>query len=116
MTTGKLITAIVLFAAAAALLVLAAFHFAGKGFLFNNAYIYASKEERRTMDKKPWYVQSAVVFCLLSAVFIVLGLSVVLRAYRIELLALPIAAAAIVYAVWSTVRIEKKRKEKNEKR
>ena len=116
MTTTELITAIVLFAVAAALLVMAILHFAGKGSLFNNAYIYASKEERRTMDKKPWYIQSAVVFCLLSAVFIVLGLSVVLQAYRIELLAIPIAAAVIVYAVWSTVRIEKKRKENNEKR
>jgi len=116
MTTGKLITAIVLFAVAAALLVMAILHFAGKGFLFNNAYIYASKEEREAMDKKPWYVQSAVVFCFLSVIFIILGLSIVFRDYKIELLTIPFAAAAVVYAVWSTVRIEKKRKGKNEKR
>ena len=29
------------------------FSFREKGFLFNNAYLYASKEERATMDKKP---------------------------------------------------------------
>lgn len=116
MTTSELITAIVLFAAAAALLVMAILHFAGKGFLFNNAYIYASKEERKDMDKKPWYTQSAVVFCLLSAVFIIMGLSILLRNYKIELLAVPFAAGAIVYAICSTVRIEKERKEKNEKR
>lgn len=31
------------------------FQFRNKGFLFNNSYIYASKQERETMDKKPHY-------------------------------------------------------------
>ena len=30
--------------------VISAFSFKEKGFLFNNAYLYASKEERATMD------------------------------------------------------------------
>lgn len=40
--------------------------FKEKGFLFNNAYLYASKEERATMDKKPHYRQSAVVFLMIG--------------------------------------------------
>ncbi|MBF4691515.1 DUF3784 domain-containing protein [Fusibacter sp. Q10-2] len=31
-----------------------------KGFLFNNAYLYASKKERNEMNKKPHYRQSAL--------------------------------------------------------
>lgn len=33
-----------------------------KGFLFNNAYIFASKQERETMNKKPHYKQSGICF------------------------------------------------------
>ena len=39
--------------AAGVLLVLAVIHFAERGFLLNNAYIYASLKERENMDKKP---------------------------------------------------------------
>lgn len=42
--------------------VLSYFQFKEKGFLFNNAYIYASKQERDTMDKKLHYKQSGLVF------------------------------------------------------
>lgn len=41
------------------------FQFRKKGFLFNNAYIYASKQERETIDKKPHYRQSSVVFAFI---------------------------------------------------
>ena len=29
--------------------------FAEKGFLFNNAYLFATKDERAKMEKKPYY-------------------------------------------------------------
>ena len=51
------------FLAAGVLLVLAVIHFAERGFLLNNAYIYASLKERENMDKKPYSRQSAIVFC-----------------------------------------------------
>ena len=38
---------------AGVLLVLSIRHFMERGFLLNNAYIYATKEQRKTMDKKP---------------------------------------------------------------
>ena len=38
--------------------------FMEKGFLINNAFIYASKQERDAMDKRPHYRQSGVIFLL----------------------------------------------------
>ena len=75
MTTAEWITASLVFIIAAILAVVSIRSFQNKGFLFNNAYIYASKEERGKMDKKPYYRQSAIVFCILCAVFLVIGLS-----------------------------------------
>ena len=48
--------------------VISFFQFRNKGFLFNNSYIYASKQERETMDKKPHYRPSGIVFALLSSI------------------------------------------------
>ena len=60
-------------------------HYMEKGFLMNNAYLYASKEQREKMNKKPYYRQSAIIFGILSVVFIVIGLSLVLQDDRILL-------------------------------
>ena len=46
MTTAEWITASLVFIIAAILTVVSIRSFQNKGFLFNNAYIYASKEER----------------------------------------------------------------------
>lgn len=90
MTTAELIVAIIVFILAGISAFICARQFAGKGFLFNNAYIFASKEERARMDRKPHYRQSAIVFCLLSAVFLVLGLSIILQNGKIQLLEIPL--------------------------
>ncbi len=66
---GKIICAVFCGILAIACLVISVMSFAEKGFLFNNAYIWASKKERETMDKRPHYRQSAIVFALLAAVF-----------------------------------------------
>lgn len=84
--------------------------FLERGFLLNNAYIYASKEERKAMNKKPYYRQSAIVFFILSAVFLVIGLSLVLQNDRISLLEIPLIVGVSIYAIASTVRINKSAK------
>lgn len=106
--TNKLITAIVVLILAGGLLVLAIRHFLERGYLLNNAYIYASKKERETMDKKPYYRQSAIVFCLLCAVFVTVGLSLILQNDKLLLLEIPLVAGALIYAVVSSVQISKK--------
>lgn len=105
MKTGDLVTAIVLFVIAGALIVIAVLHFMEKGPLLNNANFYATKEQRKTMNKKPYYRQSAVVFLLLSAVFIVVGLSVVLQNGKLLIAEIPLFAGAVIYAIISAVRI-----------
>lgn len=109
MTTAEIITVIFLFALAVLGFFLSARHFAEKGFLLNNAWLYASEEERKTMDKKPHYRQSAIVFALLSTVFLVQGLSVLLRSQKLLLLEIPLIGGALLYAVVSSVLIEKRK-------
>lgn len=110
MVTGDLVTAIVVFGFAGLMLVLAVLHFLEKGFLMNNAYLYASREQKKTMNKKPYYRQSAIIFCVLSLVFIVVGLSFVLHNDRVLLLEIPLIAGAIIYAVVSSVLIGRYRR------
>lgn len=83
--------------------------FKEKGFLFNNAYIYASKRERETMNKKPHYRQSAIVFLMIGTIFLLNGVSVLLSANWIFFLVIAIAIVAIVYAVISSVAKERRK-------
>ena len=107
MTTGEWITLIIVLFLAGVLLLLSIRSFLQRGFLLNNAYLYASKEERETMNKKPYYKQSAIVFCILSVVFLVIGLSIVVQEDKILLLEIPLTLGAITYAIVSTVKINK---------
>ena len=108
MTSAELFAVILVFIIAGIMAILSFRSFKERGFLLNNAYIYATEEERKTMDKKPHYRQSAIVFCLISIVFIVIGLSIVLHNYKIELLEIPLIAGTIIYAIVSSVKIKKK--------
>ncbi len=85
-------------------------HFMEKGFLINNAYIWASKAEREKMDKKPHYRQTAIVFCLLCTVFLVLGMSIVFQNEKLELVEIPLIIGTLIYAIASSVIIEKRTK------
>lgn len=62
-------TQFVLLSFAAGCLVLSIRHFQQKGFLWNNAWLFASEQERKHMDKAPHYRQSAIVFALLCLIF-----------------------------------------------
>ena len=109
MTAAELIIGIIMFVIAGILILLGIRSFSERGFLLNNAYIYASEEEREKMDKKPYYRQTGIVFCLLSLVFIIIGLSVLLQNYKLELLLIPVVAGTIIYAIVSYVLISKKK-------
>ena len=90
MTVVGIVFAVLFFVIAGLFLLLGIRSFTERGFLLNNAYIYATKEERETMDKKP--------YCL----------TVLFRNGYIGLLIIPLAAAAIIFAVVSSVRNNKK--------
>ena len=84
--------------------------FREKGFLWNNAYLFASQKERQTMDKKLYYRQSGLVFLLVGVIFLLNGLSVLLDRVWISYVGIAVTVAAMVYAVVSSVTIEKRMK------
>ncbi|MBQ4560625.1 MAG: DUF3784 domain-containing protein [Tyzzerella sp.] len=105
----EIILSCILFLIAIGAFVMSYRSFREKGFLFNNAYIYASKQERETMDKKPHYRQSAIVFLLIGIIFLLNGVSVLLAAKWIFILVIVIAVIAIIYAIISSIAIERRK-------
>lgn len=101
------IVSCVLFLMSAGLFILSFRSFQERGFLFNNAYLYASKQERERMDKKPHYRQSAIVFLLLGFSFIFYGTALLSGIGRLGSVAGMTVAVTIVYAIVSGIRIGK---------
>lgn len=81
-----------------------------KGFLFNNAYIYASKQEREKMNKKPYYRQSAIVFMLLGLIFLLNAIAVLLELNWLFYIVAAVLIVTLVYAVVSSIINEKNNK------
>lgn len=86
------------------------FQFQKKGFLFNNAYLYASEEERRTMNKKPYYRQSGIVFFLVGFIFLLNILELLLAMSWLFYLMLLLCAITLIYAIISSIKIETAKK------
>ena len=107
----EIIIASILFAVSVFLFLMSVRSFMEKGFLFNNAYIYASKQEREKMNKKPHYRQSAIVFLLLGIVFLLLALAVLLEAYWISFVGVAVVIITLIYAIVSSIKIEKNNKQ-----
>ena len=105
-----MIAACVLFLLAIFALVLSIRSFCEKGFLLNNAYLYASKQEQESMDKRPYYRQSAVVFLLISIVFVLNGLEIILQVGWLSYIAIATIIITIIYAISSSILIEKRKK------
>lgn len=78
--------------------------FKEKGLLFNNAYIWASKQERETMDKKPYYRQSGIVFALCSAIFFFVAMECILLTGWLWIIAGVLAIVALIYAIVSSLK------------
>lgn len=108
--TGTIIGAIVLVAISIICFVFSYLQFNEKGFLLNNAYIYASKQERKNMDKKPHYKQSGIVFLLIGTIFLINAVDIILQTGWLFYLVICIAIITIVYAIVSSVIIEKRKK------
>ena len=105
-----MIAAGVLFLLAIFAIVLSIRSFCEKGFLLNNSYLYASKQERKTIDKRPYYRQSAVVFLLICFVFVLNGFDVVFQVGWLSYIAITVIIITVIYAILSSVLIEKRKK------
>ncbi len=110
MSTVRLVSSIVLFCLSAGALVISVLQFCEKGFLWNNAYIYATEEERKKLDRRPYYRQSAVVFLFIAAIFCADGFACLLSSTALLYVSYPLIIGAIVYAIISYNKINKSRK------
>ena len=105
-----IVGAIVLFLISLSSFIVSVSSFMQKGFLFNNAYIYASKKEREVMDKKPHYHQSGVVFLLIGFIFLLNGFDVIFKTDWIVYVIMATAVITLIYTIVSSVLIEKNKK------
>ena len=104
-----IVVGIILAVIALALYILGCLQFCGKGFLMNNAYIYADKKEREKMNKKPYYIQSGTIFCLFGIVFTLNALSSLLQIEWLSYCGIGLMIFGIIFAIVSSIIIEKKR-------
>ena len=103
-----IIFAVILSVMAAACFVFGGLQLCQKGPLLNNAYLYASENERERMNKKPYYRQSGIVFLLLGIVFALNAVQAITANSRWFLAVGIVIAVTVVYAIWSSVVIAKK--------
>lgn len=107
----ELIIAVILFAIAAFAFFMCIRSFMEKGFLFNNAYIWATEQERKKLNKKPHYRQSAIVFLLIGLIFLLNGIHLLLHVDWLFYIVIAVVVLAIVYAIVSSILIEKQSKQ-----
>ncbi len=110
MNTVEIVIAVIVLLIAVCSFVISFFQFREKGFLFNNAYIFASKAQRSKMDKKPHYRQSAVIFALIGVIFLLLAIEVLAKTGWLLYVELVAIVIAIVFAIVSSIIIERKKK------
>lgn len=79
MNTGEMIIFVVLLLISIGCFILGCLGLKERGFLFNNAYIYASPKERESMNKKPYYRQSGVVFVFIGILFLLNAIEMVVH-------------------------------------
>ena len=105
-----IVGAIVLFVIAILAFVMSIRSFMEKGFLFNNAYIHASEQEREVMNKKPHYRQSGIVFLLVGLIFLLNGFNLIFKTDWIFYIIIAIVIVIFIYAICSSIAIEKNNK------
>lgn len=106
---SNIIIAIVLFIVSLGAFLVSVRSFMQKGFLFNNAYLYATKEEREKMNKRPYYRQTAITFLLIGIIFLLLGINIFLKISWLSYVTIMLAVVTLIYSIVSTVKIERKK-------
>ena len=110
MSTVELVIFIFVLLLSVMSLLISFFQFKEKGFVFNNAYLYASKKQRAKMNKKPYYRQSAITFCAMGVMFILSALLIATGWNALFFIIIGLSVLLVVYAIISSVLIEKNRK------
>ena len=107
---GDIIVSSILMLVSLLLFIVSIRSFQEKGFLLNNAYLYATKKERETMNKKPYYRQTAVLFFLMGITFLLIGFAILYNAGWITYIAEAVVLIIVIYAIASSIAIEKGKK------
>lgn len=115
METSRIVCGLIFLAFAIGAFIISGFQFREKGFLFNNAYILASQEERSRMDrdkerKRPHYRQSGFAFTLIGIIFLLFAVYIVTDWIWMYIAFWVFVVITVVYAVRSSMKIEKKPK------
>ena len=79
-----------------------------KGFVFNNGYLYKSKEDRAKMtieEKRPLYRQSAVVFVLAGIICILLGIDTAFSVEGLSYIYYGLTGVMLVYVIVSSIKM-----------
>lgn len=103
-----LIGAVLCGALALASLLISIAQFRERGLLINNAYLWASERERETMDKKPHYRQSGIVFAFSAAIFFVMAFECVFVTDWLWVIVGLLTIALLIYALASSIKEQKK--------
>lgn len=103
-----MVAAIVCLLLAAIFAAVGVFQLLGKGPLLNNAWLFATKEERAVMDKRPHYRQTGVVFLLVAGIFLLNAVQALTLWTWLLYPILALGLGVLIYALVSTVRIMKK--------
>ena len=103
-------TGIIMFIVAAVMALIGVMQLMQKGPLLNNAWLYANEERRKIMNKKPYYIQSGIVFLIIGAAFAMIGLFCVTKVHAFLYAEYAAMGIVLVYAVVSSIAIEKKYK------
>ena len=104
------VTAVIVYIIAAGNLALGTTQLLQKGKPINNAYLYANEEERRAMDWRPYFRQSGIVFLMLGLQFLMLGFFCISRLSVFLIAEFLLLGTVVIYAVASSILIEKNKK------
>ncbi len=112
MGTDQIMVEIIFLALAIGAFVISYLQFEEKGFLFNNAYIWASQKERKQMDrdkrgKRPYYRQPGFTVALIGIIFLIFAVYIVADWIWMYVAFWASVIIAIAYAIVSFIKIEK---------
>lgn len=112
MNTGQIIVEIVFLTLAIGAFIISYLQFKEKGYLFNNAYFWASQEERKQLDKnkeskKPHYRQSGLAFMFIGISLLVFSIYIATDWTWIHVIFWVSVIITVIYAVVSSIHPER---------
>ena len=93
--------------------VLALLGFLEIGVIIDDHYVFASKEKRKKMDKKPYYRQSGILFFCLGLLFLMYLLRLLTGIGYFAYIAVGVWSVALVYVIISHYAIRRNQKNGN---